>query len=203
MSYTAAKSVVACGPTTSAPTRGGSTPPPPVAVEAGFEPGSGAEAPPSAPIAPAEPTLDADARALLDAHNQHRVSHCAPPLAWSAALARTAQAWADGLGARGCTLEHSRSAHGENLAAGTAGSLPAAGVVALWYRESARYSFRHPGFSMQTGHFTQLVWRNTTEVGCGRTACGGLELWVCNYDPPGNVQRAYEDNVLPTSCRER
>jgi hypothetical protein len=38
------------------------------------------------------------------------------------------------------------------------------------------------------GHYTQLVWRNTTEVGCGVATCtsGNEEIWVCNYKAPGN-----------------
>ncbi len=36
------------------------------------------------------------------------------------------------------------------------------------------------------GHYTQLVWHNTTDVGCGRASCGNAEVWVCNYLPAGN-----------------
>jgi len=54
---------------------------------------------------------------------------------------------------------------------------------------------------MSTGHFTQLAWVATTSIGCGVTQCGGLELWVCNYDPPGNVETQYRENVLPATCR--
>jgi hypothetical protein len=53
---------------------------------------------------------------------------------------------------------------------------------------------------MDTGHFTQVVWRATTHVGCGTASCTGLVLWVCNYDPPGNVERGYRANVLPPGC---
>ena len=36
------------------------------------------------------------------------------------------------------------------------------------------------------GHYTQLVWKNTTEVGCAKVTCGNQTIWVCNYNPPGN-----------------
>jgi pathogenesis-related protein 1 len=40
------------------------------------------------------------------------------------------------------------------------------------------------------GHYTQVVWRNTQRVGCGYSTCQSqgytFEIWVCNYDPPGN-----------------
>jgi pathogenesis-related protein 1 len=152
-------------------------------------------------VTAAEPPSDPRARALLDAHAARRAEHCAPPLAWSGELARHAQAWADRIAQHGCALEHSRSAYGENLAAGTSGTLSPEQVVDMWYREVARYRFRGGRFSMETGHFTQLVWRGSTALGCGTSACDGLDVWVCNYDPPGNVERQFAENVLPTSCR--
>lgn len=146
---------------------------------------------------PADPAL----RAILDAHTARRADHCAPPLAWSDALAQQSQRWAEHLASSGCQLEHSDTAYGENLAAGTSGTLSPEEVVGMWYREIDQYSFRRGGFSMDTGHFTQLVWVGSTSLGCAMTTCGGMDVWVCNYDPPGNVDGEYEGNVLPTSCQ--
>ncbi|WP_053237857.1 CAP family protein [Sandaracinus amylolyticus] len=151
----------------------------------------------SASDAPSDPRL----RAVLDAHNTRRAEHCAPPLSWSDELARTAQSWADDLARRGCAFEHNRTPYGENLAAGTSGTLSPQAVVDMWHRERERYRFRNGRFSMQTGHFTQVVWRGTARVGCGTSTCNGMDVWVCNYDPPGNVQGQFDENVLPTSCR--
>jgi PadR family transcriptional regulator len=36
------------------------------------------------------------------------------------------------------------------------------------------------------GHYTQIVWSNTREVGCGVARDSNREVWVCNYNPPGN-----------------
>lgn len=158
-------------------------------------------------VSSGDPTTSTDravtpsAHPILDAHDARRADHCAPPLAWSDALASEAQAWADHLAASGCQLEHSQSAHGENLAAATTGTLSAAGVVDMWYAESARYDFRSGDFSMETGHFTQLVWTTSTSLGCGMSQCDGLDVWVCNYDPPGNYEGEFQAHVLPTSCR--
>jgi pathogenesis-related protein 1 len=155
---------------------------------------------PAPPVAArGKPPVDRDA--LVAAHNRVRARHCAPPLRWSAKVAQSAQRWADSLRGGGCNLRHSGGQYGENLAAGTAGMLDPATVVGMWYDEVKRYSFRSAAFSMQTGHFTQVVWRATTEVGCGHVQCGGIELWVCQYDPPGNVQGQFRANVQPTSCR--
>lgn len=83
--------------------------------------------------------------------------------------------------------------NGENLAEGYTNISSA---VDAWGNERARYSFRKPGFSEVTGHFTQLVWKHTTSVGCGRVNCNGkneVEGWflVCEYWPPGNVDGEY------------
>ncbi|MCU1282690.1 MAG: hypothetical protein JWM53_6236 [bacterium] len=142
-----------------------------------------------------------DAGAWVEAHNRVRAKHCAPPLAWSPKVAASAQKWANTIADRGCALGHSGGQYGENLAAGTSGTLDAAGVVGMWYDENKQFSFRSGGFSMKTDHFTQVVWRGTTAVGCGRSQCNGMDVWICQYDPPGNVEGQYRDNVRPTGCR--
>jgi uncharacterized protein YkwD len=139
--------------------------------------------------------------AFVDAHAKVRAKHCAAPLAWSDSLARVAQGWANHLRDGGCLFEHSRTQYGENLAAGTDGALDPSSVVGMWYGEISKYDFRHGGFSMDTGHFTQVVWRATTKVGCGSSRCNGMTIWVCNYDPPGNVEGEYRENVQASGCR--
>lgn len=141
-------------------------------------------------------------KSILAAHNAHRAQHCAPPLEWSSELASVAESWAHKLARRGCPLEHSDTAYGENLAAGTQGGFSPGDYVDLWYREIDKYRFARGKFSMATGHFTQLVWRSTRRVGCALADCdNGLEVLVCNYDPAGNVETLFGENVLPTSCK--
>lgn len=56
-----------------------------------------------------------------------------------------------------------------------------------WGEERNKYNFRDGGFSEATGHFTQLVWKASTDVGCGRVDCdgkgGSAQGWfvVCEY----------------------
>jgi pathogenesis-related protein 1 len=138
---------------------------------------------------------------ILEAHNRHRAAHCAPPLAWSDELADVAQGWADQLAKRGCAFDHSSSKYGENLAAGS-GSMAPDRAAELWYDERKHHDYKRGGFSMKTGHFTQLVWVGSQRLGCGTTTCKGKQIWVCNYDPPGNVQGQFATNVLPTTCRK-
>ncbi|OSS53856.1 hypothetical protein B5807_01370 [Epicoccum nigrum] len=131
----------------------------------------------------------------LETTNRYRREHAAAPLAWNASLALAAQAWSDG-----CKFTHSGSPSGENLAAGY-GNVTAA--VEAWGEEREKYDFAKGGFSDETGHFSQLVWRATASVGCARTECnggqGGAPGWyiVCEYFPAGNVLGLFQENVLP------
>jgi uncharacterized protein YkwD len=151
----------------------------------------------------AQPSLPPASLNVLDAHNRYRADHCAPPLEWSSVLAAAAQGWADELRDQGCAFAHSRSTRfGENLFfAAPSSAESGARAVETWYSERGSYDFARPGFSMQTGHFSQVVWRGTRELGCGAAQCNGGDLWVCNYLPAGNVRGQYEANVSPTSCR--
>jgi uncharacterized protein YkwD len=144
-------------------------------------------------------------QAILDRHNRHRADHCAPPLQWSEELAAVAQAWADRLKKAGCAFEHSQgSPFGENLSFfAPVGSSSPDDVATGWYSEVSAYNFAKGSFDFNTGHFTQVVWRGTRALGCGQSQCNGGELWVCNYDPPGNMMGAFQQNVLPTTCKSQ
>ncbi len=162
-----------------------------------------AEKPAPVKPAPSGSKLDPTAQAFLDAHNRVRAKHCAPPLTYSPTLAAVAQKWADELAAKGCAFGHSPGRkYGENLAAGTVGALDPESTTAMWYDEIKLYKFPDGGFSMATGHFTQVVWTTTTQIGCGHVTCKGNDIYVCNYDPPGNWQGQYKQHVLPTSCKK-
>lgn len=163
------------------------------------EPPIGPAPPPDLHAAPGR--LPANAQAVIDAHNRVRAQHCAPPLRWSPQLAQYAQKWANSLRDDGCKFGHSGGRYGENLAAGTAGTLDAQSVTDMWYREIAKYSFGSGAFSMETGHFTQVVWRGSTQLGCAVATCRNMDIWVCEYDPPGNVQGEFKKNVMPKGCR--
>ena len=140
---------------------------------------------------------DASSRAeLLDAHNAYRASLGLPPLHWSDRLADRAQQWADHLAETG---EFQHSGSGENLAMATEGSESLTQLVDLWGSEQANFTdgvfpdISTTGNWMDVGHYSQMVWRDTTELGCGFAEGYGHDILVCEYDPPGNVegQRAY------------
>jgi pathogenesis-related protein 1 len=143
------------------------------------------------------------AQRWLDAHNRFRAQHCARPLSWSPKLAEVAQKWADELQKKGCAFAHSPGGtYGENLAAGTSGALDPESTVFMWYDEVKKYDFARGAFSMETGHFTQVVWTTTTHVGCGQVTCKGNDILVCNYDPPGNWKGQFQRHVLAASCKK-
>ncbi len=133
----------------------------------------------------------------LQAHNSYRVLHGTSPLVWSAALAASAQAYAET-----CSANHSGSGHGENLAWASY-DMGRSLVVKMWYDEEILYDYSKPGFDSSTGHFTQLLWKGTAEIGCGyagscaHAGSGMKNVWVCQYDPPGNYRGEFPENVLP------
>ncbi|NJN22079.1 MAG: hypothetical protein HC812_13970 [Leptolyngbya sp. RL_3_1] len=139
------------------------------------------------------------AQELLTAHNRYRTAVGAANLTWSSALATTAQQWADQLATNGGSLNHSdrsqRNGAGENLAAGgPPDAYSLTDLVNLWGAEQRYFisGLPFPAVSItgnwaDVGHYTQMIWRNTTEVGCGVAIGGGQEILVCHYNPPGNV----------------
>lgn len=134
-----------------------------------------------------------EAQSLLDTHNAYRARYCVPPLTWSAQLASSAQQWANR-----CVFDHDYNSElGENLAWGT--QLSAQEAVSLWYDEVSQYNYAAPGYG-PAGHFTQLIWRDSRQLGCGKAICQGDVYWVCRYSPAGNVDDEYAANV-PRPCR--
>ena len=132
---------------------------------------------------------------ITELHNQVRsavdTNSPLPPLEWSCEIAAVAQAYADELAGRGCPLEHSKNDYGENLYWASGGNPTAADAVEAWAAEERCYTYGEfpntcTGACSSCGHYTQIVWRESTSLGCGQASCGNERVWVCNYDPPGN-----------------
>jgi hypothetical protein len=132
---------------------------------------------------------------ILAAHNQERLALGLQPLSWSDTLAQSAQRWADYLAATG-RFEHApenRDApEGENLWAGTKGYFAPEAMVDAWVREKR---FFQPGVFPDNsttgkvedvGHYTQMVWRATSEVGCAEASSAREDILVCRYAEAGN-----------------
>jgi uncharacterized protein YkwD len=143
----------------------------------------------AAPISP-----DFDQR-VLAAHNSARAQLGLPPLRWNPHLADIAASRASQLATSHIfehTTENSMSPQGENIWGGTRGYYKPEDMVNAWAEE--RQYFK-PGIFPDNsttgnvedvGHFTQIVWRNTTEVGCATTNDGEFDILVCRYSPAGN-----------------
>lgn len=125
----------------------------------------------------------------LSTHNALRAKHGVPALSWSGKLAGIAQDYANK-----CVFEHNNSGYGENLAQSSSPNVSA--MINDWYSEISAYDFAS-GTGNGTGHFTQVVWKSTTQVGCGIAQCSDGAILVCNYSPAGNLQGAYVENVPP------
>lgn len=113
-----------------------------------------------------------------------------PEVTWSDEVAASAQQWANHLrDANGCHAAlDENSAFGENGADGTVG-FTATKAVNMWAAEKAQYVYSPTyAFSDNIGHYTQIVWRASTEIGCGIAQCNtGYLVHVCRYRPAGNV----------------
>lgn len=75
-------------------------------------------------------------------------------------------------------------------------------AIDSFYSEIKFYDYNNPGFSMKTGHFTQVVWKSSIEIGVGIATYPDQQYKhrtvVCiSYRPPGNYQGQFRENVLP------
>ena len=160
---------------------------------------------------PKEPTvvLDAFALAILEATNSVRStalptpSPALPPMVWDANAARVAQDWADNCewGHNGnrsdeyAALTGEATYVGENVAADSYPMTPterANSTVGRWAAEATDYDYVNNSCSDTCGHYTQLVWRSSSALGCAIASCptilggGPGHFVVCNYVPGGN-----------------
>ncbi|CAF3795999.1 unnamed protein product [Rotaria sp. Silwood1] len=142
----------------------------------------------------------------LKLHNTYRARHGVPALVLDDDISRKAQAYADYL-ARSGLFQHSsdRNNLGENLfAKWSTGSLENTGygktATESWYSEVRHYNYSWGGFSMSTGHFTQVVWKSTKQLGVGVAfGDGGRKvIVVAQYRPAGNMRGDFQRNVLPS-----
>jgi hypothetical protein len=131
------------------------------------------------------------------------------PLTWSTTRASAAQSYANN-----CTFQHSPGAvmgqYGENLYASSNIPVPIrptpATAVFSWSSEQQYYDYASnvcsaPNPPGTCGHYTQLVWRPSTQLGCGIKFCQvnspfgpsfpDWYIWVCQYDSIQTGARPY------------
>jgi hypothetical protein len=149
---------------------------------------------PVAPPQEAPPSNELEQR-LLSAHNAERARVGAPPLRWADSLEAEARVWAQAL-IISDRFAHDPAphGHGENLWTGWGGrSWSPEEMVGEWAAEKSNYLHRafpdvsRTGNWIDVAHYTQLVWRDTTHVGCAVEARGDRSVLACRYAPPGNI----------------
>jgi hypothetical protein len=143
---------------------------------------------------------NADANSLADRilamHNRERAAVGAPPLAWDPSLAASAASYGPSLAALG-RLAHSpretRPGQRENLAMGSASHYGPEQLVGFWVEEKQYFqpgtfpNVSRTGQWKDVAHYTQMIWKGTTNVGCAVHVAAGRNYLICRYSPPGNA----------------
>jgi len=135
---------------------------------------------------------------LLAAHNRERDLLGIAPLTWNEGLARDAAAWGEYLTRIGYLVHYPDNPEdpdpqGENLWAGTRGYYSPEDMVGLWVAEKKHFK---PGIFPDNSdtrrlediaHYTQVMWRTSTDVGCAVVHGRYDDFLVCRYSEGGNV----------------
>jgi len=153
--------------------------------------------------------IEIDVQKVLNKHNEFRAKHFNAPLKYSKLLEMSSQTWALHLAKEeGCKMVHSHGEFGENLFWASAQiqktkrsdekkwhvkrssqKIDDAKPVQDWYDEIKYYDYitNTCQEGEMCGHYTQVVWKKTKEVGCAAYMCDDKsQVWVCQYKPAGN-----------------
>ena len=134
---------------------------------------------------------------VLKQHNDFRSAVGVPALQWSPDLAKDALDWAQQL-AKSDKGQHDPRVRilkeGENIWWGTAGAFAYGDMVNFWGDEKKDFVYGvfpdcKTRRSAVVGHYTQMIWKGTTSVGCAVASNGKTDFMVCRYSPPGNIER--------------
>lgn len=145
----------------------------------------------------------------LKAHNEYRLRHGVQSLKLSKKLCKHAEEWARILASRGLLTHRNNSSYGENIfcswsSNGKDNHVTGREPVDNWYSEMSSHIFHREPTTLKTGHFTQVVWRESRELGVGMARNRSGEVFiVANYNPPGNFIGSFEKNVLPIADDEQ
>jgi uncharacterized protein YkwD len=152
--------------------------------------------------------------AVLYHHNAARANHDAEPLVWDDSCTANAK-----IAAEKCDFKHfipEGAGQGQNLFTVSGDSFNVtAGITESWYKDEFAEMTNNNLWGAtdipedifhSVGHLTQMLWKETTKVGCVSLDCGSRmkindassslnKYTVCNYAGPGNVGGAYAKNV--------
>lgn len=126
---------------------------------------------------------------ILKEHNKERQLLNIPDLVWNDELAEYAAEWALQLAEEDDGIHHrDPDDFGENISWFSDAPDDFSRGVSLWNEEKKYFKYKAIGNDWaKSGHYTQVIWKNTERVGCGcALGASGTFFFVCNYDPPGN-----------------
>ncbi|XLR03005.1 hypothetical protein S83_069203 [Arachis hypogaea] len=135
----------------------------------------------------------------LEAHNTARAKVKVKPLKWDWRLESYAYLHLSQK-TEHCIPIQSDGPYGENTESGVTATgafrkLTGAQAVGVWVAQKQYYDEKSNScIGGYCRHYMQVVWRDTTHIGCARVQCEvGAYMVSCNYSPPGNLldQRPY------------
>ncbi|XP_039604047.1 cysteine-rich venom protein TEL1-like [Polypterus senegalus] len=149
-------------------------------------------------------------KTIVDKHNAvrgsvHPTAANMLKMKWNTEAAANAERWA-----RTCSMNHSPSEQrriskdscGENLYM-SSNERPWESAIQGWEDEKKDYVFGEPPKTGKVvGHYTQLVWASSNQVGCAVAHCPSSQFkyfYVCQYCPPGNFIKS-NPYTLGASC---
>ncbi|CAH2990317.1 unnamed protein product [Chilo suppressalis] len=143
----------------------------------------------------------------LEVHNEYRREHGVPPLILSKDICKISQKWAEELAKKDAMSYSLNKQYGESIYCGWSPDpntkIKARDCVDKWYSEINEFSFGREPEVLTCGHFTQIVWKGTKELGVGSAKSKSGKLYVvANYSAPGNYSGQFCANVLPPGAMQ-
>lgn len=141
-------------------------------------------------------SMDSWELTMLTRHNAYRTDVGIDNLGWNETLATKAQEMIDTMAADNCSKENgTEHTYGENISYYVTSIINTAQYVDEFWAKNPRGYFDIETKTCEDGQdcspYTQIIWRNTKTLGCGRTiSCPGNppnDLYLCLYYPKGNV----------------
>ena len=138
----------------------------------------------------------------LNSHNEYRKKHKSNPLELNDELCKIAQNYSDNLAKTKIFKQSGNKFNGKPLGENIfkCSEKKDIGKIATesWYNEKRNYDYKKPGFKIGIGNFTQIIWKNTKQVGFGFSYDDeGISYVVANYFPAGNIDSPvfFKENV--------
>ena len=142
---------------------------------------------------------------ILNSHNELRLKHNSPPLILSPNLSTLAQKKVEEMAKKeikNYKNEINKNNYGINYFI-SKNNCTGDEVTSFWYEGINKYNFKNKENKNKNDEkinsFTQLIWKNTKEVGFGYSNDDKGNFYVvAYYFPCGNIKGEYKNNVFPS-----